>query len=91
MTAPLLTRLRALKTLLDNPQARANRLALYLLRYQAGPVMVPGLAGQSFPARYGTELSAVFRGMGEAIWQAGRARPPPLGPRPCLGPRVRTL
>ena len=89
--APLLARLSALKALLDAPDARARRLAFHLARRRPGPIIPPCLNQPGVPRRYGTELSAIYDALAQAIWTAGRARPPPLGPAPKLGPRIRRL
>ncbi|MEM7766305.1 MAG: hypothetical protein AAF253_02325 [Pseudomonadota bacterium] len=88
---PLLRRLSALKALVDAPEARARRLALHLARRRPGLLVVPGRHGAVQPRRFGTELSTLYHALAQAILTASRARPPPLGPRPRAGPRIRTL
>ncbi|MDJ0920010.1 MAG: hypothetical protein QNI84_02710 [Henriciella sp.] len=89
--APLLARLTALKTLAQDPMARARRLAWHIARYRPGPMFAPDAFRSLVPRRYGTELSAVYDGMRYTILTASEARPPPLGPRPKPGPRIRRL
>lgn len=89
--APFLARLRVFEALLKAPQARARRLAFYLARRRPGPIAPPGFGRPGLPPRYGTEVSAIYHGLGVAILQAGRARPPPLGPTLRAGPRIRPL
>ncbi|MEM8617268.1 MAG: hypothetical protein AAGF20_10075 [Pseudomonadota bacterium] len=69
---PLLARLAYLKSLLDAPEARARRLAHFLLRKKLTLFPVHRL-----PARYGTEISACYAGLGAAISTARLARSPP--------------
>ncbi len=85
----LLQRLSALKALLDNPEPRARRLAWSLARHRPGVLLAP--QGRAVPARWGTEPSALYSAMGFAISETSRARPPPLGPRPRAGPRIRRI
>ena len=85
----LLERLSALKALLDDPERRARHLAWSLARKRPGVLLAP--QGRAVPARWGTEPSALYSAMGFAISQASRARPPPLGPRPRAGPRIRRI
>ena len=82
LAAPYLTRLRTLKSLLDAPTARARRLAFHLARRRPGPIFTPDAGGTNLPRRYGTEVSAIYTSL---------ARPPPLGPMPREGPRIRLL
>ena len=88
--APLLARLSALKALIEAPEQRARRLAFHLARKRPGPLF-PQLDRRRVPRRYGTELSALYTALGAAVTEASRARPPPLGPRPRAGPRIRQL
>jgi len=91
LAAPYLTRLRTLKSLLDAPTARARRLAFHLARRRPGPILAPDAVGTNLPRRYGTEVSAIYAGLAQAILNASRTRPPPLGPMPREGPRIRLL
>ena len=85
----LLQRLSALKAILDNPEPRARRLAWSLARNRPGILLAA--QGRAVPARWGTEPSALYTAMGFAISQTSRAPPPPLGPRPRAGPRIRRI
>lgn len=91
LTQAMFARLRVLKDMLCEPMGRARRLALYLARRHLGPVWPPGLKERAFPARFGCETSTLYKGLASAIFSAGRARPPPIGPRPQAGPRIRQL
>ena len=88
---PLLDRLRALSDLAKAPEARARRLAWLLARKRPGPVMTPDIGRRYVPARYGTEVSAIYDSFIAGIAKASRARPPPLGPVRRPPPRIRTL
>lgn len=88
---PLLTRLGTLKDLLEAPDKRARRLAFHLARNRPGLLAPPGLGRVGVRPRYGTEVSALYDGMAQAILSQSRARPPPLGPMPRPGPRIRRL
>jgi len=88
---PYLTRLRTLKSLLEAPTARARRLAFHLARRRPGPILAPDASGTNLPRRYGTEVSAIYTSLAQAILNASRARPPPLGPTPLAPPRSRRL
>jgi hypothetical protein len=88
---PLLARLRALSDLAKAPEARARRLAWLLARKRPGPVMTPDLRRRYVPARYGTEVSAIYDSFIAGVSKASRARPPPLGPVRRPPPRIRTL
>ena len=90
LAAPLLARLSALKALLEAPTARAKRLAFHLARHRPGWLMPPGREAH-VPRRFGTELSALYEGLAQAIISASKIRPPPLGPAPNPGPRIRAL
>lgn len=90
-SAPLLVRLSALKALLDAPEVRARRLAFHMARHRPGLIIPPGSDHTGVPRRYGTEASAIYQAMAQAIYTAGRARPPPLDPVPRPGPRIRRL
>jgi len=85
----LLQRLSALKALLDDPAPRAKSLAWSLARHRPGVLVAP--QGRAMPARWGAEPSALYTAMGFSISEASRARPPPLGPRPRAGPRIRRI
>ncbi|MEM7766351.1 MAG: hypothetical protein AAF253_02560 [Pseudomonadota bacterium] len=89
--APLLARLGALKALIDAPEARAKRLAFHLARRTPGCLQAPTYRGRTSGQRFGTEASTLFDAMGAAICERSRARPPPLGPAPRAGPRIRAL
>lgn len=89
--APLLMRLRALSNLAKAPEARARRLAWTLARKRPGPILTPDLNRRYVPARYGTEVSAIYHGFHAEIIKASRARPPPIGPVRRPPPRIRTL
>lgn len=89
--APLLARLAALRALIEAPWPRARRLAWTLARRRAGLVPAPGRGPGDVPARFGTQVSALYRAMGPAILAASRARPPPLGPKPRPPPRIRAI
>ena len=89
--APLLARLRALSNLAKAPETRARRLAWTLARKRPGPILTPDLKRRYVPARYGTEVSAIYHGFHAEIIKASRARPPPLGPVRRPPPRIRTL
>lgn len=91
LTYPLYSRLAMLSDLIANPHARARRLAFHLARRRPGPLLAPGFALTTTTRRFGTEISMQFDAMAEAIHAAGRARPPPLGPLPGPGPRIRRL
>ncbi|MDJ0920777.1 MAG: hypothetical protein QNI84_06585 [Henriciella sp.] len=90
-TAPLLARLAQLQALLQAPEARARRLAYHLARRRPGLLTAPDFWRCPVRSRHGTELSALYTGMAAAIIQMSRIRPPPLGPRPRAGPRLRWL
>lgn len=89
--APLLARLAALRPLIEAPDARARRLAFHLARRRPGPLPVPGARGAVRPRQFGTEASALYDALAPAILMASRARPPPIGPRPRAGPRIRLI
>lgn len=93
--APLLARLSHLQALLAAPERRARKLAFCMARRRPGSVLPPGLGGglgrEGVPRRYGTEVSSLYASLAHAILTAGRARPPPLGPRPRPPPRIRLL
>jgi len=89
--APLLARLAALRALVDAPEARAQRLAFHIARRRPGRLVAPPDRA-AFPRRlFGTEAGALHDAMAQAICEHSRARPPPLGPAPCAGPRIRSL
>ncbi|MEO1642000.1 MAG: hypothetical protein AAFR74_01595 [Pseudomonadota bacterium] len=87
---PLIERLRALRTLLEAPQARAQRLAWAIARRRPGLMLAPG-TGEEVRNRHGTEFSATYTIMGLSILEQSRARPPPLAPKPKCPPRIRVL
>lgn len=87
---PLLQRLKNVRALLADPVARARRLAFHLSRKQPGPLLAPGASGM-VRGRDGTEFAATYRALAQAIGEASRARPPPLGPVLRARPRIRTL
>lgn len=87
---PLIARMKALWTLMANPDARARRLAWTLARRRPGLMLAPG-AHDAVKNSHGTEVSATYTAMGHAILQLSRARPPPLGPVPRPPPRIRVL
>ncbi|MEO0549449.1 MAG: hypothetical protein AAFZ91_05975 [Pseudomonadota bacterium] len=89
-TAPLVARLKALKTLLEAPTERAKRLAFHLARRRPGPLLAPGRHAD-VPRRWGTELSMLYEGMAESIRKLSQARPPPLDPVAKPPPRIRLL
>jgi hypothetical protein len=89
--APLIARLRALSTLAKAPEARARRLAWTLARKRPGPILTPDLKRRCVPARYGTEVSAIYDGFHAEIIKASRARPPPIGHIRRPPPRIRCL
>ena len=89
--AALLARLAALKALAEAPAARARKLAFHLARRRPGPLLAPGSARGGLKACYGREPAMVYTALGEAIVARARERPPPLGPRPREGPRIRQL
>lgn len=91
LAAPLLEQLRALRALLENPDARARRLALHMARRRAGLILAPDLNRGLVPGRLGTEISSLYQGLGVQIAELSRGRPPPLGPAPRAPPRIRTL
>ncbi|MEL6387759.1 MAG: hypothetical protein AAFR00_10435, partial [Pseudomonadota bacterium] len=88
---PLLGRLAALKALVDAPARRARRLAFYLARRRPGLLLAPVYRGPASGRVLGRDPAAVFEGMAAAITERSRARPPPLGPAPHPGPRLRWL
>ena len=88
---PLIAHFYYLKTLLEQPEKRARHLAFHLARRRPGLVIPPGLNQKGVPNRYGTEVSALYDAMAQGIWNASRARPPPLGPVPRPPPRIRLL
>lgn len=87
----MLARLAALKALIKVPDARALKLAHHLRRKHNGPLQPASLQGRGLPARYGTEVSMLYNSFAHAISVTGQARPPPIGPRPRAGPRIRCL
>ncbi|MEM7766065.1 MAG: hypothetical protein AAF253_01090 [Pseudomonadota bacterium] len=89
--APLLARLAALKAIIDAPEARARRLAFHIARKRPGLLIPPPYRGPSSGRLFGTEAGALHDGLGQAIMEQTRARPPPLGPAPRAGPRIRAL
>ena len=89
--APLLEQLRALRALLENPDARARRLALHMARRLAGLILAPDLNRGLVPGRLGTEISSLYQGLAVQIITLSRGRPPPLGPAPRAPPRIRRL
>ena len=89
--APLLARLSALRDLVEAPEARARRLAWHLARRRPGRFRAPRYTGPRSGRLFGTETGALHDGLGHAIFEASRARPPPLGPATRLGPRLRQL
>ncbi|MEM9938751.1 MAG: hypothetical protein AAF768_07890 [Pseudomonadota bacterium] len=91
LAAPLLARLRALKTLALDPEGRARRLAWNMARRRPGPTLAPDTFREAVPRRYGTELSMLYDAMGQGIVCASKERPPPLGPRLKPAPRIRAL
>ena len=91
LAAPLLARLFELCRLIEDPQARARRLAFHLARRRPGPLLAPDLATSRMPARFGTEISALYAGFASAIARLSQARPPPLGPLPIFPPRIRAV
>jgi hypothetical protein len=91
LAEPYLARLKALTDLVNDPVARARRLAWHLARKRPGLMLAPDTFRAHVPSRYGTELSASYKALGKAIIDASRARPPPLGPPPRHPPRIRTL
>lgn len=91
MAAPLLGRLASLTALVMSPQGRARRLAFYLARRRPGLVLAPQLSQKPMPARFGTEVSALYDAMATHIVEVSRARPPPLGALARPPPRIRSL
>ena len=89
--APLLARLAALRALLNAPNARARRLAFHLARRRPGLLLAPDHTDAHLPRRFGTEVSMLYAGLSPAILAASRARPPPLGACPRVGPRIRAV
>jgi len=89
--APLLARLAQLRALVDAPEARARRLAFHIARRRPGPLMAPRYRGPASGRLFGTEAGALHDGLGAAITERSRARPPPLGPAIRAGPRLRQL
>jgi len=75
--APLVARLSALKALLEDPAARARRLAFHISRKRPGPLLAPGREAH-VPRRWGTELSALYEAMAARIQTLSHERPPPL-------------
>ncbi|MEO0548651.1 MAG: hypothetical protein AAFZ91_01930 [Pseudomonadota bacterium] len=75
--APLVAKLRALKALLEDPAARARRLAFSIRRKRPGPLLAPG-RDTHVPRRWGTELSALYEAMAVRIQTLSHERPPPL-------------
>ncbi|MEL8055238.1 MAG: hypothetical protein AAGK66_03725 [Pseudomonadota bacterium] len=90
-TAPLLEKLARLKALIETPDARARRLAYALNRRRPGLLLAPNLNQNRVPNRLGTEISAIYDGLGHSILTRSRARPPPLPPVPRAGPRIRYI
>ena len=89
--APLMARLTALKALIAAPDARARRLAFHLSRRRPGLLLASDAGNAQLPRRFGTEVSMLYAALAPAILAASRARPPPLGPAPRPGPRLRRL
>lgn len=87
----LIAHFHYLKALLEQPEKRARHLAFQLARRRPGLVIPPGVNQKGVPNRYGTEVSALYDAMAQGIWNAGRARPPPIGPVPKPPPRIRML
>lgn len=90
-SAPLFARLAMLGDLLTNPHGRARRLAFHLARRRPGLLLAPNPLMATSLRRFGTEISMQFDAMAVAMITAARARPPPLGPLPRAGPRIRRL
>lgn len=90
-TASFLAKLAALKALIEAPETRARRLAYALNRRRPGLLLAPDLNQNRVPNRLGTEISAIYDGLGHSILTKSRARPPPLPPVPKAGPRIRSL
>lgn len=90
-SAPLLARLAQLQALLQSPEDRALRLAFHLGRKRPGPLLAPDLWRTLIRSRHGTELSAIYAAMANAITALSRIRPPPLAPLPVRPPRIRAL
>ena len=88
--APLLKRLAEVRDILNNPEARARRLAYHLARRQSGPLLAP-CAHNAVRNRHGTEFSAIYTAMSAEIGELSRARPPPIGPVLRPPPRIRRL
>jgi hypothetical protein len=88
---PLIAHFHYLKMLLEQPEKRARHLAFQLARRRPGLVIPPGLNQKGVPNRYGTEVSALNDAMAQGIWNASRARPPPIGPVPRPPPRIQRL
>ncbi|MEM0985350.1 MAG: hypothetical protein AAGJ32_03810 [Pseudomonadota bacterium] len=90
-SGPLLSRLAALKALIDDPAARARRLAYHLARRRPGLLRAPPYRGPHSGQQFGTEPGALHDSFAVAILEQSRARPPPLGRAPNNSPRIRQL
>lgn len=91
LAAPYLDRLTHIKKLIEAPEKRARRLAYYLARRRPGWLLPPGPSRFRFPARFGTEISALYTGMAQAIYTACKIRPSSIGPKPRAPPRISVL
>ncbi|MEM1087134.1 MAG: hypothetical protein AAGH90_05345 [Pseudomonadota bacterium] len=87
---PYLAKLAALRELMNDPYARARRLAWHLARRRPGVLFAPG-AQDAVRNRHGTEFSALYASMTAGILTQSRARPPPLGPASKPSPRISVL
>lgn len=68
-----------LQTIIDDPIAKARRLAFSLARRRHGPLMAPHEHPRVM-AGCGTEPTSIFDAMAFQIMQKSRSRPPPLPP-----------
>ncbi len=87
--APILARLKRLRHVIETAEARAHRLAFTLARHRHGILLAP--LPLTLPNRMGTELTGIYGGMGHAILESSKHRPPPQKPRPPPPPRARFI
>ena len=82
----LLKRFERLSAILNDPEARAHRLAFVLARHRHGALFAPGPF--RMPSRFGTLVSSYYDALNHAIRGACQMRPPPQRPRPPPPPRA---
>jgi hypothetical protein len=85
--ARLYERLDHLAAIVNDPLARAKRLAFYLARNKEGPILARNQMLR-LPGFWGTEVRATFDGLAFDIITRSKKRPPPLPPPRRCGPSV---